>query len=94
MLASHGEGGEGPAVLDLLGSRHGWRSAKIGGGGGSACFAYVAWLALVGNGGVLGVVHWQRMSEHQRWCVGGMMALSQCWRQHADVRGGGTRQST
>ncbi len=63
-------------------------------GGSGACFAYIAWLALVGNGGVLGVVHWQEMSGHQRWCVGGAIALSQCWRPHADVRGGGTQQST
>jgi hypothetical protein len=63
-------------------------------GGRGTCFACVTWLALISNGRVLGLVHWQGMLEHQRWRVGGAMALSQFWRQHAGVRGGGTQQST
>ena len=67
--------GGGAAALASLGSRHGWRRAKMGGGSG-ACFACVARLALVGDGGALGVVCWWGMSGRQRWRVGG-------WRCHS-----------
>ncbi len=93
MLTSQGEGGWGQQ--HLLSSAHvtGGAGRKLG-EGPSACFAYVARLALVGDDRVLGVVHWRRISGRQQWRVGEVMALLQCWRQHADVRGGGTRQST
>jgi hypothetical protein len=88
-LASQGEGGGGQRRSLSLAHVTGGAGQKLGGGSG-ACFAYVSWLALMGDGGVLGVEHWRGMSGHQRWRVGGAMALSQCWRQHADVGGDGT----
>jgi hypothetical protein len=88
-LTSQGEGGGGQRRLLSLAHVMGGAGQKLGEGSG-ACFAYVAWLALVGNGRVLGVVHWQGMSGCQQWRIGGAMALSQCWRWHADVRGDGT----
>ncbi len=88
-LASQGEGGGGQRRSLSLAHVTGGAGQKLGGGSG-ACFAFVAWLALVGDGGVLGVVHWQGMSGRQRWRVGEAMALSQCWRRHTDVRGDGT----
>ncbi len=88
-LTSQGEGGGGQRCSLSLAHVMGGAGQKLG-GGSDACFAYVTWLALVGNGGVLGVEHWRGMSGRQRWRVGGVMALSQCWRWHADVRGDGT----
>jgi hypothetical protein len=48
----------------VTGSR--WQSWK---GGSGACFPCIAWLVLVGVGGVLGVVHWQG-DQQQCWGVG------------------------
>ncbi len=79
-----GEGGGRAAVLASHGSRHGWHRVKFGGGSG-ACFACAAWLALAGDGGVLGVVRWQGMSLRQWWHVGGAMAFSHYWPQHVGV---------
>ena len=73
-------------MLAFLGTQHGWCRVKIG-GGSSACFACVARLVLVGDGGVLGVVCWWGMLGHQRWCVGGAMVLSQFCHRRAGVRG-------
>ncbi len=85
--------GGGQRRLLLSGHVTGGARQKWGGGSG-ACFACVARLSLVGDGGVLGVVRWWGMLGRQRWRFGGAMALSQFWRQHTGVRGGGTQQST
>jgi hypothetical protein len=80
------------AALAFHGSHCGWHRAKLGGGA-----AALASLALLGcshqRWWVLGIVHWRGMSGRQWWRIGGTIAFSQCWRQHAGVRRGGTQQS-
>jgi hypothetical protein len=92
-LAAQGEDGEGQQSLLCL-ARIAACAGQSWGGGSSACFASVARFALVGNGGVLGVVCWRGMSGHQWWRVGEALVFSQCCLRHAGVRRGGTRKLT
>ncbi len=74
-LAAQSKDGGSAVELALLGLHRGWRRAKLG-GGGDTCFACVAWLALVGVWGVLGVVRWQGNWRH--YCFenkGGSMGI-------------------
>ena len=67
----------GAAALTLLCSLLVGAGQSWGGEGSGACFACIAQLALVGNGSVLGVVHWRGMLGYQWWCIGMATALSQ-----------------